>query len=58
MKQLTRISSVLGTRLATLALSATLQAAGPSKLDVASTFNTNIFIVNTIKIIVGACVNN
>lgn len=44
MKQLTRISSVLGTGLATLALSATLQAAGPSKLDVASTFNTNIFI--------------
>lgn len=44
MSQLSRITTALSAGAAALALSTSLQAAGPSKLDVANTFNTNIFI--------------
>ncbi|WP_336366348.1 TRAP transporter substrate-binding protein [Marinobacter sp. C2H3] len=39
-----KVSAVLTTGVAALALSTSIQAAGPGKLDVASTFNRNIFI--------------
>ncbi|WP_254262429.1 hypothetical protein [Marinobacterium weihaiense] len=44
MSQYSRFTTALGAGAAALALSTTLHAAGPSKLDVANTFNTNIFI--------------
>ncbi len=44
MSQFSRITTALGAGAAALALSTSIQAAGPSKLDVANTFNTNIFI--------------
>jgi TRAP-type mannitol/chloroaromatic compound transport system substrate-binding protein len=44
MSQKLHLPAVLGAGFTALALSTAVQADGPSKLDVASTFNTNIFI--------------